>query len=428
MKYPNVLVVSNNPFSETKGNGKTMASFFCGFPHNKLSQLYFSQELPTSDVCRRYFQLPDSDILRSLSLHRTECGRALFAGAHLDRSGAKVSTYSTFSRILKTNTGRLGRELAWRLSPCTKGKLINWLDESPPDVIFFTAGDAGFAYDIVDMIKHRYGSELVTFITDDYVLPRRCFSPAWWIRRRLVLRKMKAAITKSQSLITISEKMRSEYKRLFGRDSYVAFNIPEWQPDRRTSARPKEYIELVYAGGLHFKRWKTLQRIAWALKNYNANRENGKAAFLKIYTNDVPSSKMRSRIEVADAAGYMGSLSKDELDEVTREADVLVHVESFDRNSVESTRLSVSTKIPEYLAMGRPVLAVGPPDVASMEFLEDAACCVTSVKSLDASVRGLLADETQRERLAAKALAKWQALGERYMDRSNFQECLFGIK
>jgi hypothetical protein len=137
---------------------------------------------------------------------------------------------------------------------------------------------------------------------------------------------------------------------------------------------------------------------------------------------------MRWRIEVAGAAGYMGSLSKDELNEVIREADVLVHVESFDRNSIESTRLSVSTKIPEYLAMGRPVLAVGPPDVASMEFLRDAACCVTSIGSIDAAVQGLLSDETQREMWAAKALAKWQALGERYMDRSNFKECLFGIK
>lgn len=35
------------------------------------------------------------------------------------------------------------------------------------------------------------------------------------------------------------------------------------------------------------------------------------------------------------------------------------------------TRLSVSTKIPEYLIAGRPVLAFGPAEVASMRILSD---------------------------------------------------------
>jgi hypothetical protein len=428
MKYPSILVVSNNAFSDTRNNGKTLASFFSGYPKEKLSQLYFQEELPSGDVCERFFCLSDKNVAKSLISRKGACGRIVEKGERLNSSEKNQSDSGILVRLVKSNLGRLARELAWRIAPWTEGPIVEWLDANPPDKVFFCAGDSAFAYDVVEFIRQRYGADLFLYITDDYILPRKTVSLAWWMRRHIVLVKMRAAITESQSVITISEKMRSEYKQLFGRDSYVAFNIPEWQPDWRTSTTPREYIELVYAGGLHFSRWKTLQRLAWALKRYNINRQHGKAAFLKIYTNDVPSPKMRSRIELAGAASYMGSLRKDELEEVIREADILVHVESFDSNSIESTRLSVSTKIPEYLAMERPVLAVGPPDVASMEFLEDAACCVTSEGSLDATVRELLMDETQRKKFAVKALTKWRALGERYRDRSNFQEYLFGIK
>jgi hypothetical protein len=34
------------------------------------------------------------------------------------------------------------------------------------------------------------------------------------------------------------------------------------------------------------------------------------------------------------------------------------------------TRLSISTKIPEYLASGKPILAVGPDDISSIRYLK----------------------------------------------------------
>ena len=54
---------------------------------------------------------------------------------------------------------------------------------------------------------------------------------------------------------------------------------------------------------------------------------------------------------------------------VLNDADVLVHVESFDHNSKKTTYLSVSTKIPEYMYSRKCILAVGPKDVASVEYL-----------------------------------------------------------
>jgi hypothetical protein len=49
---------------------------------------------------------------------------------------------------------------------------------------------------------------------------------------------------------------------------------------------------------------------------------------------------------------------------------VLVHVEAFDNTSRAYTRLSVSTKIPQYMAAGRPILCYGPAEVASCRYVE----------------------------------------------------------
>ena len=54
-----------------------------------------------------------------------------------------------------------------------------------------------------------------------------------------------------------------------------------------------------------------------------------------------------------------------------KKADILLHVESNDLQYRSLTRLSVSTKIPEYLISGRLLLAFGPAEVASIKLLSD---------------------------------------------------------
>ena len=48
-----------------------------------------------------------------------------------------------------------------------------------------------------------------------------------------------------------------------------------------------------------------------------------------------------------------------------------MHVESFDEKSKNSTRYSLSTKIPEYLNSGVCIFAYGPDDIASIEYLKE---------------------------------------------------------
>ena len=52
-------------------------------------------------------------------------------------------------------------------------------------------------------------------------------------------------------------------------------------------------------------------------------------------------------------------------------ADVLLHVESYYSRYTSYFRLSMSTKIPEYMSVCRPILCVGPSGIATVDFIQE---------------------------------------------------------
>ena len=81
----------------------------------------------------------------------------------------------------------------------------------------------------------------------------------------------------------------------------------------------------------------------------------------------------------------LGGITGADLDRVKLESDALVHVESFKNKNRHITRLSISTKIPEYLASNKRILAIGPKGIASIDYLlqNDVAYVVQSLKRKD---------------------------------------------
>ena len=151
---------------------------------------------------------------------------------------------------------------------------------------------------------------------------------------------------------------------------------------------------MVYAGGLHYNRWKVLAEVANALKEINAS---GKAqCFLKIYSSQKISPEITKQLTVENAAAFMGGASASAIADIYAAADVLLHVESFDKKAIAATKYSFSTKIPEYLSAGKCVLAVGPAEVASIQYLTEFACAVTDEQTLPEALMTIIGDDAYR--------------------------------
>ena len=68
---------------------------------------------------------------------------------------------------------------------------------------------------------------------------------------------------------------------------------------------------------------------------------------------------------------FRGGLSSSKLKAALQSADFLLHVESDREEFKSKTKLSISTKIPEYLSTGVCVIAYGPADISSIKLIKD---------------------------------------------------------
>lgn len=407
-EYPKILVISNNPFSKTSNNGKTLASFFKEFPSGNIAQLYFSSEIPNEERYMNYYRISDGQVLKSI-ITFVRAGSKVRADINMKTFGyGEASAKLMTNYMKKSDFSRLSRELMWKSKKWMSNELINWLNDFSPDIVFFCAGDTGFAYDIVSYVLDKTGAKLITYVTDDYVLPRRTTSILWRLRRNIILKKMHRTISRSNLFITISEQMRKTYKELFEKDSIVALNMTESMKIENFTSQKQDsnIINLIYAGGLHFKRYETLSLLADAIYKYNKN-SSGKKAFLSIYSTGIISNKVLNSLNIQGASEFLGGLDSNELKIKLNEADIPVHVESFDLKSIESTRLSISTKIPEYLSLGKPILAIGPEEVASMKFLTNVAYCICDKNTISNEITKLFNGKKLQEELKKKAYSTY---------------------
>ena len=384
-------------------NGKTLSALFSSYPSCSISQLFFGKDNPDYSICQRYYRVTDEDVIKSIVSKNKNCGSDL--SEDCKKVSGKLSSFN--SRFFRTSFFRGIRELIWAIGSWKSESLIKWLDDQKPEVVFFLAGDSCFAYSIAEYICDRYSSKLIVYLTDDYILPRRTLSPFWWIKRWFLVKKMKEAIGRANQFITISEEMRSIYRAIFNKDSCVFLNMSQSMKINYINPREKDYIELIYAGGLHLNRWKTIRLLSRKLEIFNQNYSGRKKVLLKIYTSRELDKKIRRKFEIEGTCVYSGRLNGDQLRIALNMTDIAVHVESFDSKSIESTRLSISTKIPEYLSLGKPILAIGPGEISSMIYLDDAAFIIKSPTQLQEQLEEFIFDEQLLLQYAEKAKIKY---------------------
>lgn len=69
---------------------------------------------------------------------------------------------------------------------------------------------------------------------------------------------------------------------------------------------------------------------------------------------------------------------KSQVAEIQNNADVVVFVESLEKEHRYAARLSFSTKLTDYFASGKCVFAIGDKDIAPIKYLEEYDCAVIS--------------------------------------------------
>ena len=133
---------------------------------------------------------------------------------------------------------------------------------------------------------------------------------------------------------------------------------------------------------------------------HEIEKKNGIKCYLDVYSASLLEDRMTDAFDAIDNIRFKGAVPSSAVHDIQVASDVLVHVESFDVRSSNSTRLSLSTKIPEYMSSGVPIFAYGPEQIASMKYLRDynlAQTCFFKDKLYE-SLLSILSDDELRAR------------------------------
>ena len=343
--YPNVLVVSHNVFSASGNMGKTMAELLRAFPPECLAQLYFQDEVPTLDLCRRYY--------RGRATSRTDTG--LLARAH--QLGRRRTPLIYFAR-----------NALWRVGRWDSPALREWIRAFSPDVILFAAGDYAFAYRVVCTIAARERVPVVTWCCDDFYLRASAGTPLGAWDHKNLMRWVQKTMTHTARVVTISDEMAHDYAALL-RKPTVTLRIPADENPYRLS--PDARRGILYAGGLGVNRAAPLMELGRALK---AARIPG-LEWIDVYSGE-RNEKTLARLTPENGIRFHGAVPAAQIPKLLGAARYVVHVEARDRKSMARTSYSLSTKIGESLRSGACIVAYGPARLSSMAYLRAAgAAC-----------------------------------------------------
>ncbi|MHB1461980.1 MAG: glycosyltransferase [Armatimonadota bacterium] len=161
-----------------------------------------------------------------------------------------------------------------------------------------------------------------------------------------------------------SPKMAKMMRSVWGGEYEFVMNCCDYVPYIRH--QKNELLKVVYTGGLTLERYRVLNRVASCINEINMSDRKFE---MHIYA---PNSHIDAYMKFMEPeVVFHESVTHEDVDSILRSSDVLIHVESFNDNIIRFTEFSLSTKIPEYLASGIPVIYYGPSNIGVGEFLTD---------------------------------------------------------
>lgn len=369
-KYKRILTISHNSFSKKLNNGKTLESILADYEKEELAQLFFSEnENPDFDFCDNYFKITDIDVLKNIFLKGKYGSRLRKCEVNNSKTNVlnsrfKKYIWSVLQRISSHIT--IFRDLLWNSSSWKTKSLFDWVEEFNPSAILYCGGNLGFSHSVALEIKKKYNIPLIVYFTDDYLIYPKNRNVLDYIQKKRINIFYKKTIKYSSLCFAIGDQMCEEYSKYFQREFYPIMNSVPIKPFINKEKK-NTILQITYFGGLHLERWKMIGLLGQIINEINQTSQI--KSEIKVFTNTSISSEIKKCFNNNNIV-YGGSLQGDELIKKMNATDILLHVESTDKYYRSITRLSISTKIPEYLQTGNCILAFGPLELSSIKLIE----------------------------------------------------------
>lgn len=408
MNKKRILIISGESWREDSNGGNVLSNLFSTFTDEyEFAQIFTNPAMPSNSICTKYFHISEGEVVKAFLKNQT-FGRELQSSDYLIQDELSIkntssSNWLTFFKKLNFPIFHTLQDLIWRSSKWETPALDKFVLDYNPDVIFAPMYYSLFMHRIDRYVAKLTKKKMVSYVSDDHLTFRQfSLSPIYWFNR-LLLRKNVIATAKHYSLLyTMTQEQLEEYQPVLKVPMKVLKKTGNFEGLPTLKTDRGNPLIITYGGNLIYNRYKTLHKLAQAIKEIN---QNGIKIKLHIYTQTPITEKLRILLDDSENSFLLGKVSMEELNVKYSNADLVLHVESFGLKQRLLTRLSFSTKIIDLMHTGRGILAICSKESSPYKYLksEDAAICVADVSEIKKTLLHLLEFPEQINEYAIKA-------------------------
>ena len=366
-KVMKILFISQSPINASVSVGNTFLNIFEGIENVEFGSIYSKSGLPDARI-KDAFRVDEKMLVKAL--FGKKVGETVIA--RYDGEMVLDGKVASFAKRKRWTIFFWGQNLIWRLPFWKSQRLKSFLDDYNPDIIFTVLSDSIPLNRIIRFVQNYTHKPLALYAWDDnYSMQTSGASPLKKLNRLICRASMRKTVKKASQFYVISQIQKTEYEAWFQHDCKILTKSEDFSSVPCFKTNFGKPLRFVFTGNIGMNRWKSLGMIARVLKRINSE---GIKAQLYIYSGNMLTTEMQTMLQVENTSFFMGRVPANEIACLQEEADVLVHVEGLDKKSQREVHQSFSTKLVDYFKAARPILAVGPQNVASIEHLRENNC------------------------------------------------------
>jgi len=384
-----VLTISVNAWNDTMATGNTFSNFLGALQKGEVANIFCRSEIPDNNICNKYFRITEGDIIKGL-ISFNKAGD-IFQYNNKDKNNNSYNSSVDIYKHIKNYRPTILlfiREMLWSSGIWKSNKLSYFLSEFDPDIIYMHGHNGYYMHKILKYCHMETKAKIVLFFGDD-MYGYKVWNPIKNLYQFYMRKWLKQSIMMADLLYGGSKPLCNEYSEIFNKEFHLLQKGCSFE--NRDINKIKDLpIKITYAGNLLYGRWKLLAILAREIEQIN--KQQISKIILEIYTQTIPTKEMDNALTINGISIVKGSIPYEEVKQVLSESDIVLHVESFEKKQREITRLSFSTKIIDCMQSGNCVMAIGPKDVASMQYIIDteAALVVTSPAEIKKILKEIL--------------------------------------
>lgn len=401
-----ILLLSGDVWNDSSNGNNIYSNWFDGY-NAEFANIYLAPGLPENKCCIHYFQVTDKMMLRSLfgpKAGKTFDYCPIANNTVKDKFNIAEHEDTAFYTKLKKFASeplRLARDILWSIGRYDKKALQSFVDTFNPDIIFCTHLFSIKYRRIELIIRQISNAPMVAFTGDaEASLKNINYNPLYWVRQLNLHRLYPTHVKIFKEYFTFSEAQCEEIRTKYGVPSETLYKCADIIPFKEK--QPNKIIRIVYAGRLYCNRWKTIAAIGDALLALNKNE---KRAEVLVYSQDNLNKEQKKALSEKKYIYFMGRTHPSNLPHIYSNADIALHVESFDKKYKYATMHSFSTKIIDLMSSTCAIMAICWEKNNGWNYLkkENAAICISEYNEILPAMQKLVNNPQLLTEYAQKA-------------------------